>query len=139
MLLKNPPVTSSCRKACQLLTAIFTVSPMRITKWVVGLVFHICASYKMKLPLCLTFLPEENIFKFAKNGLTPSQIGVILHDSHGIAQVNIITGRKIDASPNVEERALYFKMILRVTTAQLQLLNDYYCWKDYADRDEIKD
>ncbi|GJZ43340.1 hypothetical protein Tco_0590595 [Tanacetum coccineum] len=32
-----------------------------------------------------------------------------------------------------------FKMILRVTTAQLQLLSDYYCWKDYADRDEIKD
>ncbi|GJR72162.1 hypothetical protein Tco_0084527 [Tanacetum coccineum] len=32
-----------------------------------------------------------------------------------------------------------FKMILRVTAAQLQLLSDYYCWKDYADRDEIKD
>ncbi|GJX33128.1 hypothetical protein Tco_0242983 [Tanacetum coccineum] len=32
-----------------------------------------------------------------------------------------------------------FKMILRVTTTQLQLLSDYYCWKDYADRDEIKD
>ncbi|GJV62416.1 zinc finger, CCHC-type containing LTR copia-type gag-polypeptide [Tanacetum coccineum] len=32
-----------------------------------------------------------------------------------------------------------FKMILRVTTAQLQLLSDYYCWKEYADRDEIKD
>ncbi|GJY32985.1 hypothetical protein Tco_0417454 [Tanacetum coccineum] len=31
-----------------------------------------------------------------------------------------------------------FKMILRVTTAQLQLLSDYYCWKVYADRDEIK-
>ncbi|GJT82542.1 putative ribonuclease H-like domain-containing protein [Tanacetum coccineum] len=32
-----------------------------------------------------------------------------------------------------------FKMILRVTTVQLQLLSDYYCWKEYADRDEIKD
>ncbi|GJT64787.1 hypothetical protein Tco_1016267 [Tanacetum coccineum] len=31
-----------------------------------------------------------------------------------------------------------FKMILRVTTAQLQLLSDYNCWKVYADRDEIK-
>ncbi|GJV07357.1 hypothetical protein Tco_1345013 [Tanacetum coccineum] len=30
-----------------------------------------------------------------------------------------------------------FKMILRVTAAQLQLLSDYYYWKDYADRDEI--
>ncbi|GJY19234.1 hypothetical protein Tco_0390725 [Tanacetum coccineum] len=32
-----------------------------------------------------------------------------------------------------------FKMILRVTTAQLQLLSNYYCWKEYADKDEIKD
>ncbi|GJR73632.1 hypothetical protein Tco_0085997 [Tanacetum coccineum] len=33
-----------------------------------------------------------------------------------------------------------FKMILRVTAAQLVLLViSYNCWKDYADRDEIKD
>ncbi|GJR59392.1 hypothetical protein Tco_1501554 [Tanacetum coccineum] len=38
-----------------------------------------------------------------------------------------------------------FKMILRVTTTQLQLLGDYNCWvittagRVYADRDEIKD
>ncbi|GKB27556.1 retrovirus-related pol polyprotein from transposon TNT 1-94 [Tanacetum coccineum] len=45
-----------------------------------------------------------------------------------------------------------FKMILRVTATHvyisdvkhnlvllLQLLSDYYCWKDYADRDEIND
>ncbi|XP_018715672.1 uncharacterized protein LOC104415372 [Eucalyptus grandis] len=38
---------------------------------------------------------EENIGKFAKKGLTPSQIGVILRDSHGIAQVKSITGSKI--------------------------------------------
>ncbi|KAL4562800.1 hypothetical protein LXL04_026831 [Taraxacum kok-saghyz] len=38
---------------------------------------------------------EENICKFAKKGLTPSQIGVILRDSHGIAQVNSVTGSKI--------------------------------------------
>ncbi|GKD93047.1 hypothetical protein Tco_1372884, partial [Tanacetum coccineum] len=31
-----------------------------------------------------------------------------------------------------------FKMILRVTTAQLQLLSDYNCWKVYANIDEIK-
>ncbi|GJT70572.1 hypothetical protein Tco_1029858 [Tanacetum coccineum] len=29
--------------------------------------------------------------------------------------------------------------ILRVTAAQLQLLSYYYRWKEYADRDEIKD
>ncbi|XP_062086196.1 small ribosomal subunit protein uS15-like [Humulus lupulus] len=38
---------------------------------------------------------EENICKFAKKGLTPSQINVILHDSHGIAQVKSVTGSKI--------------------------------------------
>ncbi|XP_040937940.1 40S ribosomal protein S13 [Gossypium hirsutum] len=38
---------------------------------------------------------EDNICKFAKKGLTPSQIGVILRDSHGIAQVKSVTGSKI--------------------------------------------
>lgn len=38
---------------------------------------------------------EENICKFAKKGLAPSQIGVILRDSHGIAQVRSVTGSKI--------------------------------------------
>ena len=33
--------------------------------------------------------------KSAKKGLTPSQIGVILRDSHGIAQVKSVTGSKI--------------------------------------------
>ena len=32
---------------------------------------------------------KEQIFKLAKKGLTPSQIGVILRDSHGVAQVPI--------------------------------------------------
>jgi small subunit ribosomal protein S13e len=38
---------------------------------------------------------EEQICKFAKKGLTPSQIGVILRDSHGIAQVKAVTGSKV--------------------------------------------
>ncbi|PHU04919.1 40S ribosomal protein S13, partial [Capsicum chinense] len=38
---------------------------------------------------------EDNICKFAKKGLAPSQIGVILRDSHGIAQVKSVTGSKI--------------------------------------------
>lgn len=41
------------------------------------------------------FQVDENICKFAKKGLTPSQIGVILRDSHGIAQVKSVTGSKI--------------------------------------------
>ena len=38
---------------------------------------------------------EEHVCKLAKKGLTPSQIGVILRDSNGIAQVRSVTGNKI--------------------------------------------
>jgi len=37
----------------------------------------------------------DMICKLAKKGLTPSQIGVILRDSNGIAQVKSVTGSKI--------------------------------------------
>ena len=38
---------------------------------------------------------EQHCCKLAKKGLTPSQIGVILRDSHGIPQVKSVTGAKI--------------------------------------------
>merc|ERR1712071_670630 len=38
---------------------------------------------------------NDQICKLAKKGLTPSQIGVILRDSNGIAQVRSVTGQKI--------------------------------------------
>jgi small subunit ribosomal protein S13e len=38
---------------------------------------------------------NDTIAKMAKKGLTPSQIGVLLRDSHGIAQVKSVTGSKI--------------------------------------------
>ena len=38
---------------------------------------------------------EEHCCRLAKKGLTPSQIGVILRDQNGIAQVRSITGNKI--------------------------------------------
>ena len=37
----------------------------------------------------------EHIIKLARKGLTPSQIGVALRDSHGIPQVRFVTGNKI--------------------------------------------
>ena len=39
----------------------------------------------------------DHICKLAKKGLFPSQIGVILRDSHGIAQVKAVTGRTMVA------------------------------------------
>jgi len=37
----------------------------------------------------------DHVSKLAKKGLTPSQIGVILRDSHGIARVKNVTGNTI--------------------------------------------
>ena len=37
----------------------------------------------------------DQIAKLARKGLTPSQIGVTLRDSHGIPQVRFVTGNKI--------------------------------------------
>ena len=54
--------------------------------------------YRRTPPSWLKTTPAEvmeQVTRFAKKGLTPSQIGVILRDSHGIAQVSHVTGSKI--------------------------------------------
>jgi len=54
--------------------------------------------YRRTIPSWLKLTTDnvkEQIFKLAKKGLTPSQIGVILRDSHGVAQVRFVTGSKI--------------------------------------------
>merc|ERR1711860_347646 len=54
--------------------------------------------YRRSVPVWLKLTSDEvkeQIFKLAKKGLTPSQIGVILRDSHGVAQVRFVTGNKI--------------------------------------------
>eukprot|EP00344_Euplotes_crassus_P002202 CAMPEP_0197009928 /NCGR_PEP_ID=MMETSP1380-20130617/52081_1 /TAXON_ID=5936 /ORGANISM="Euplotes crassus, Strain CT5" /LENGTH=151 /DNA_ID=CAMNT_0042431503 /DNA_START=34 /DNA_END=489 /DNA_ORIENTATION=+ len=37
----------------------------------------------------------DQICKLAKKGLAPSQIGTILRDSHGVAQIRFVAGNKI--------------------------------------------
>ena len=54
--------------------------------------------YRRAPPSWLKTTPEdvvEHIAKLARKGLTPSQIGVTLRDSHGIPQVRFVTGNKI--------------------------------------------
>ena len=54
--------------------------------------------YRRAPPTWLKTTPEdvvEHIIKLARKGLTPSQIGVTLRDSHGIPQVRFVTGNKI--------------------------------------------
>lgn len=53
--------------------------------------------YSRTPPQWLKTTPQQvvdNICKLAKKGATPSQIGVVLRDSHGIAQVKVVTGKK---------------------------------------------
>jgi small subunit ribosomal protein S13e len=54
--------------------------------------------YSRTPPAWLKTTPEQvvdQICKLARKGATPSQIGVTLRDSHGIAQVKVVTGNKI--------------------------------------------
>ena len=54
--------------------------------------------YRRSVPTWLKLTSDETkdqIYKLARKGLTPSQIGVILRDSHGVAQVRFVTGNKI--------------------------------------------
>jgi small subunit ribosomal protein S13e len=54
--------------------------------------------YSRRAPSWLKTTPSEvveQIHKLARRGMTPSQIGVVLRDSHGIAQVRFVTGNKI--------------------------------------------
>jgi small subunit ribosomal protein S13e len=51
--------------------------------------------YSRTPPAWLKTTPEQvvdQICKLAKKGQTPSQIGVLLRDSHGISQVKVVTG-----------------------------------------------
>merc|ERR1712014_118271 len=54
--------------------------------------------YSRTPPAWLKTTPDQvvdQICKLARKGVTPSQIGVVLRDSHGVAQVKIVTGNKI--------------------------------------------
>lgn len=54
--------------------------------------------YKRTPPSWCKVTPTEvtdHICKLAKKGMTPSQIGVLLRDSHGIPQVTSVTGSKV--------------------------------------------
>ena len=58
--------------------------------------------YSRTAPAWLKTTPEQvvdQICKLAKKGATPSQIGVVLRDSHGIAQVKVVTGMFWTSSP----------------------------------------
>lgn len=59
--------------------------------------------YSRAPPAWLKTTPDQvvdHICKLAKKGATPSQIGVVLRDSHGVAQVKIVTGMHTAIAPD---------------------------------------
>ncbi|GMM34499.1 ribosomal 40S subunit protein S13 [Saccharomycopsis crataegensis] len=51
--------------------------------------------YSRQAPSWFKSTPEaviEQVIKYARKGFTPSQIGVILRDAHGVPQSSVITG-----------------------------------------------
>lgn len=66
--------------------------------------------YSRQPPSWLKATPEqvtEQICRLARKGTTPSQIGVILRDSHGIAQVKVVTGK-------LKTSRYYFTWVLEI-------------------------
>jgi small subunit ribosomal protein S13e len=55
----------------------------------------VCQAGLPASPVAAPLSRASAVCKLAKKGLTPSQIGVILRDSHGVAQVKSVTGNKI--------------------------------------------
>ncbi|CAH2450903.1 40S ribosomal protein S13 [Komagataella phaffii CBS 7435] len=54
--------------------------------------------YSRNPPSWFKLTPDDvvqQVIKYARKGLTPSQIGVLLRDAHGVAQTRFITGNKI--------------------------------------------
>lgn len=57
--------------------------------------------YSRAPPAWLKVTPDQlvdQICKLARKGATPSQIGTVLRDSHGVAQVKVVTGTFWQAS-----------------------------------------
>jgi small subunit ribosomal protein S13e len=73
--------------------------------------------YSRTPPTWLKTTPEQvvdQICKLAKKGATPSQIGVVLRDSHGIAQVKVVTGMFIlECAKILESHADFCSQVTR--------------------------
>ena len=93
-------LTTSLLVVCTILQRVFVRSqPHRLDSC---LITHNTASsalpYRRNPPSWLKATPEDVkdlIIKLARKGLSPSQIGVILRDQHGVPQTRFVTGNKI--------------------------------------------
>jgi Ribosomal S13/S15 N-terminal domain len=70
--------------------------------------------YRRRQPAWLKTSPDQvcdHICKLAKKGMTPSQIGVILRDSHGVGQISNVTGTKVLRILKANGRVLLFVLL----------------------------
>jgi small subunit ribosomal protein S13e len=54
--------------------------------------------YRRRPPQWLKVTPgevEDKVIKFARKGMSPSQIGTVLRDQHGVGKVKSVSGQKI--------------------------------------------
>ncbi|KAL9079861.1 MAG: hypothetical protein Q9157_001263 [Trypethelium eluteriae] len=88
--------------------------------------------YSRTPPAWLKTTPDQvvdQICRLAKKGATPSQIGVVLRDSHGIAQVKVVTGMSAVAvrkhlERNRKDKDSKFRLIL--IESRIHRLSRYY-------------
>ncbi|ERE80280.1 40S ribosomal protein S13 [Cricetulus griseus] len=81
--------------------------------------------YRRSVPTWLKLTSDdvkEQIYKLAKKGLTPSQIGVILRDSHGVAQKAVAVRKHLER--NRKDKDAKFRLIL--IESRIHRLARYY-------------
>merc|ERR1712113_1096090 len=75
--------------------------------------------YRRSVPTWLKLTSEyvkQQSYQLAKKGLTPSQIGVILRDSHGVAQTRAITGTRFSEFSKQKDSLLPFLKTFTVSS-----------------------
>ena len=85
--------------------------------------------YRRSIPNWLKLTPEdvkEHIYKLAKKGFTPSKIGVILRDSHGVSQVKLVFENNISRYLKVVSGNKILR-IMRALGLAPSLPEDLYC------------
>ncbi|GJU09773.1 hypothetical protein Tco_1132169 [Tanacetum coccineum] len=86
---------------------------------------------------------KDNMYSVDLKNIVPSG-GLNFKTMNKLVRGNLVRGLPSKIFENSHtcvacQKGKQHKASFNAACAQLQLLSDYYCWKDYADRDEIND
>ncbi|GJZ69733.1 hypothetical protein Tco_0633283 [Tanacetum coccineum] len=87
---------------------------------------------------------EESLNVTFDESPPPTKLSPLVDDDVGEEEA-IINNTKVLNNNNEEDESIKVDEVVNIKESknhpldQLQLLSDYYCWKKYAARDEIKD